>query len=270
MSEIFTTKENPLVSIIIPIYNAEKLIEETIDSVLKQTYQNWEIIAVDDCSTDNTVSLLQKLSQKDKRIKLVQLKKNFGAPAHPRNVGVQKAQGKWVAYLDSDDIWHPQKLEHQIKACQLYNILFCSTAMKDFKDSSLLRPRKFFFDESKILKTSFFSQKIKSTIPTSSVLLHRDLALAFSFNESPAFKAVEDYDSWLAIHQKIKHGIKLMQPYVYYRISENQISKSKLKQIQKVFRVHRKYDGKNIFKTFFYMLTYAIFSIYYRYLKHGL
>ena len=102
---------NDLVSIISPSYNCEKFIAKTIDSVLAQTYENWELIIVDDCSTDNTDAVVAKYN--DKRIKYLKNDKNSGA-AVSRNRALREAKGRWIAFLDSDDLWLPEKLEKQI------------------------------------------------------------------------------------------------------------------------------------------------------------
>lgn len=102
-----------LVSIITPAYNSEKFIADTIMSVLNQTYQNWEMIVVDDCSTDKTAEIVLSFQKEDSRIKYIKNESNRGA-AFSRNIALQNANGKWIAFLDSDDIWHPEKLERQI------------------------------------------------------------------------------------------------------------------------------------------------------------
>lgn len=102
-----------LVSIIMPSYNTAKFISETIDSVLMQTYTNWELIIVDDCSTDNTDEVVKSFLSDD-RIKYIKNEKNSGA-AFSRNRALREANGKWIAFLDSDDLWFPEKLEKQIR-----------------------------------------------------------------------------------------------------------------------------------------------------------
>ena len=105
--------DGDLVSIIMPSYNCGKYVEDTIRSVQAQTYQNWEIVFVDDCSGDDTVKKVQALRAKDSRIKLFQNRGNLGA-AMSRNHALQEANGRWIAFLDSDDLWEPTKLEKQI------------------------------------------------------------------------------------------------------------------------------------------------------------
>lgn len=103
---------NELVSIIMPSYNTASFISKTIESVLNQTYKNWELLIVDDCSTDDTDEIVSKYN--DKRIVYLKNEKNSGA-AISRNRALRNAKGKWIAFLDSDDLWHPTKLEKQIK-----------------------------------------------------------------------------------------------------------------------------------------------------------
>lgn len=103
-----------LVSVIMPSYKCGKYITESINSVQNQTYQNWELIVVDDCSGDETVEIVENLQKEDRRIRLFQNEKNSGA-ALTRNYALREAKGRWIAFLDSDDLWKPEKLEHQLK-----------------------------------------------------------------------------------------------------------------------------------------------------------
>jgi glycosyltransferase involved in cell wall biosynthesis len=116
-----------LVSIITPAYNCEKYIRETIESVLNQSYINWEIIIVNDYSTDNTLDIIRKFAALDDRIKYITNKKNLGA-ASSRNVATKAAKGDYIAFLDSDDIWYPKKLEKQISDMKEHKILLSYSA----------------------------------------------------------------------------------------------------------------------------------------------
>jgi teichuronic acid biosynthesis glycosyltransferase TuaG len=106
--------ENPLISVITPCYNSARYIGQTIESVLAQTYQNWEMIIVDDCSTDNSFQLAREYAEKDKRIRVYRQEQNSGA-ALARNKAIMESHGKYVAFLDSDDLWLPEKLEKQLR-----------------------------------------------------------------------------------------------------------------------------------------------------------
>jgi glycosyltransferase involved in cell wall biosynthesis len=105
---------NDLVSIVMPCYNAEKYIGMAIESVLLQTYQNWEIVVVDDCSTDNSAKIIQSYCEKDNRIGYYKTGSPSGGAAIPRNIAMNKANGRFIAFLDSDDVWLPTKLEQQL------------------------------------------------------------------------------------------------------------------------------------------------------------
>lgn len=111
-----------LISIITPCFNAEKFISETIDSVISQTYSKWEMIIVDDCSTDNSANIIKQYQSKDNRIKYLCTEKPSGSPTLPRNIGIQNAKGRYIAFLDADDIFLPTKLQNQIKCFTSSNI----------------------------------------------------------------------------------------------------------------------------------------------------
>lgn len=112
------TNKNSTVSVIIPTYNAEVFIDRTLDSVLKQTFKDFEIIIVDDCSTDGTRNIVQSYVKKYKNIRLIPLSENSGAPPKPKNIGIKEAKGEYVALLDHDDIWHDNKLKKSIEVLQ--------------------------------------------------------------------------------------------------------------------------------------------------------
>lgn len=114
--------EENLVSIIMPCYNASQFISDSINSVLSQTYQNWELIICDDCSTDDSVEIIQFYCKKDKRIKMLQTESPSGSPVIPRNICITQAQGRFIAFLDADDLWLPLKLEKQISLFDKKNI----------------------------------------------------------------------------------------------------------------------------------------------------
>ena len=126
-----------LVSIIMPSYNCGKYVEETIRSVQAQTYQNWEIIFVDDCSTDDTIRRVSELQEKDSRIHLFQNKCNSGA-AVSRNKALREARGRWIAFLDSDDLWEPTKLEKQVRFMEENGYAFSYTEYQEMDSEGAL------------------------------------------------------------------------------------------------------------------------------------
>lgn len=257
-----------LISIVTPSYNAEKLIGRTIESVLDQSYPNWELIIVDDCSKDGTRDVVRNFVKHDARIRLLPLDENNGAPAAPRNIGIREAKGEWVALLDADDIWHPRKLELQLEAMQQAAVDFSCTQMRDFTDENTL----VFEEPGKVSceRIGFFMQQLKGRIPTSSVMARRSVLLDFAFNEDIRYKAVEDYHCWLRIHQALGDSIKLEYPLLCYRRVQGQISGSKKYMLERMFMVHDEYPGTSRFQAALFTLTHALGGFYYRILKKGL
>ena len=123
-----------MISIITPNYNCVKFIAETIESVLAQTYQNWEMIIVDDCSTDGSYEIALKYAEKDKRIKIFRMDHNSGA-AYCRNKGIELSKGEYIAFLDSDDLWMPEKLEKQVEFMIANNCDFSFTEYQIIKEN---------------------------------------------------------------------------------------------------------------------------------------
>ena len=128
---------NDLVSIIMPSYNCGRFVEETIRSVQAQTYQNWELIFMDDCSNDDTIRLVSEMRDHDKRIRLYQNSINLGA-AVSRNNALREAKGRWIAFLDSDDVWYPEKLEKQVNFMEENGYVFSYTNTEDMDESGRL------------------------------------------------------------------------------------------------------------------------------------
>ena len=122
-----------LVSIITPSYNSSKFIMECINSVISQTFQNWEMIIVDDCSNDNSREIISDLTAKDERLKSIFLEENVGA-AEARNIAIRQSKGKYIAFLDSDDIWNKNKLEKQITFMSEKNIAFSFTSYQPISE----------------------------------------------------------------------------------------------------------------------------------------
>jgi len=259
--------ENKLISIVMPSYNSKNYIESTINSVRNQTYQEWELIIVDDCSNDGTQEFISNTILNDSRIKLIKLDKNNGAPAAPRNIGVGKAKGFWIALLDSDDIWHPKKLELQIDLMNRYQVKFSSTSSINFHNESEIKFNSE-LNGTSVQKISYLMQRIKGRIPNSSVMVERSLLLQYPFNESINYKAVEDYDCWLRIHKEIKVSIKLKEDLLFYRIIESQISGDKFNMIKKVYNVHFTLSSSVVISTLL-AATHAIGAIWYRLRNNG-
>ncbi|WP_190294880.1 glycosyltransferase family 2 protein [Marinobacter sp. R17] len=260
--------EEVSVSVVMPAYNAAQYIENTISSLQHQTYNNWELIVVDDCSTDSTCDLVTRIAEDDHRIRLIRLEKNFGGPAGPRNVGVSEARYDLVAFLDSDDIWHPQKLEKQVDLVESPDEFFACSSMIDFEDDSTIEFPE--IGQVSVDHIGFMAQSFRAKIPTSSVVVSKSLVSKFPFEESPNYKAVEDFHCWLRILNAGVKCRKVREPLLYYRKSEGQISGSKLKMMKKVFMVHMNYPGRGLLTSILFTASHILGGLYFRYLRKGM
>ena len=253
--------ENMNVSIVMPAFNASRYIEETIISIIAQTHQSWELVIVDDASTDDTADIIGRYTVIDPRIRLITLEKNFGAPAGPRNKGVAESNFDWIAFIDSDDLWHREKLEQQIIAISENEVEFISTQMIRFKDSANFESEKQLINKPLCKKISFLKQFLRYSTPTSSVLVKKSIITSFPFEEGIAWRAREDLDCWLRIHRAIGHSIKLDFPLVGYRVIDGQISGNK---IQMISRTHYCYaNSKGVPKTPFGVLAFFLTALHF-------
>jgi teichuronic acid biosynthesis glycosyltransferase TuaG len=221
-----TQETNPSVSIIIGSFNAEKYIRETLDSVANQTFKSFEAIIVDDCSTDNTVRIIQEYCDKDTRFKLIKLESNSNLPAVPRNIGLKHACGEFVAFLDHDDIWTHKKIQRQISALQVNpQIDLVFSYLWSFRGKSLLRG--FFLIPNPFKnKINFERLRIGNALMYSSVFARKKVIVSLSgFDEDPKLRAIEDYDLWLRVSQQFKIGY-ISEIHGYYRVTNSSASRS--------------------------------------------
>lgn len=221
-----TQNNQPLVTVVIPLYNTEQYIAETIESVVSQTYKNWEMLIVDDCSTDNSRDVVRRYENKDNRIKLIESISNFGGPARPRNIGVENASGEYVAFLDADDLWMKEKLELQIAFMQENNLNFSSTDMQTINENNgnITVGNKFNnYLRRKAEKGTIEYLIRENYIATSSVILKRKVFTPF--DESKEMIAVEDFCLWLKLFDSESVRYKYFdRKLIKYRVVESSIS----------------------------------------------
>jgi teichuronic acid biosynthesis glycosyltransferase TuaG len=194
-----TKFRDPKVSIVMPTFNMQEHIAEAIDSVLSQSFNDWELIIVDDCSTDSTPAIVQQYVEIDRRIRSTRTHQNTNLPGAARNVGIALATGRYIAFLDHDDIWRSIKLERQLEA-------FSMDASIDLVHSHLLILNESPFLRFTTLSNPFRRRANKATlsernvIQCSSVLVKSSTVQArLGFSEDPELRAVEDYDLWFRI-----------------------------------------------------------------------
>lgn len=253
--------KTPLVSVIIPNYNTEKFLAETINSVINQTYTNWELLIVDDHSSDKSVEIIRSFSDKYPNISFLKTITNSGGPATPRNVGIDASKGIYIAFLDSDDTWFPKKLEFHMNFMLRENSNFSSTYRNNFS-----LPAQAHWSLNKNLKLKVYSFKEllkKNLIDTSAVIIKKDIIGDIRFDPSPSLIAIEDYDFWLKILKARDEKILVSKvETINYRITGENISRSKIKMAMKFFHVLRKHEV-SFFMSLYYFFNYSILSIIY-------
>jgi len=226
------TNSNPLVTIITPLFNAEKFIAQTLDSVHHQTYTNWEHILVDDASTDASVQIVEQKTQNDSRIQLIKLPKNKGA-AFCRNHATTLANGDYIAFLDSDDLWHPEKLKRQLGFMTVNNcdVSFTSYVHIDETGESLGK---------RILALPKLSYKKQHRNNYVGNLTGMYQASTLGKILAPSIRKRQDWAVWLEAIKKSKSpALGLQEDLAYYRIREGSISANKLNLIKYNFQFYR-------------------------------
>ncbi len=242
--------EDGLCSIIMPAYNSEKYIDEAIESVIKQTYKNWELIIVNDASTDGTEKIIKSYQKKDKRIKLISLPKNQGV-ANARNAAIQNAKGRYIAFLDADDYWEKEKLQEQIRFMKNKNITF------SYHDYKLLNTAKNKEKQIKVPLKLDYNELLKGNTTGSclTVCIDRKIVDKIYFPDEKH----EDYICWLnTLKNYCIEGYSLNKTLGTYRIGKKSISSNKLQSAVWNWQVYRKSQNISVLKTIYYMCFYVL------------
>lgn len=238
-----------LVSIITPCYNSAEFIEETIQSVLNQTYENWEWLITDDLSKDNTVEIIRKYN--DPRIKLVALEKNGGA-GNARNNSLERAQGRYIAFLDSDDLWYPEYLETMTDYMQENNVelVYCNYSRCD---EHTMEPILKDFLADKIVT---FSNLLKTCrlAPVSTIYDTKRVGKFFF----PVKSKREDHVMWLNLLKEIPKGYPVKKTLAKYRMRENSVSRKKQNIIKDQYLVYKDFMGFSTVKSLYYTANWAL------------
>lgn len=228
--------EAHLVSIITPSFNSEKFISDTIQSVKNQTYQNWEMIIVDDCSTDKTVSIIEEFLH-DNRIQLHRLDKNSGTGV-ARNTAISIAKGRYIAFLDSDDLWKPDKLQKQVEFMVSKNQPFTFSYYECIDEEGKALEK--IIQAPKILtyQQLFWSNWVGNLTGIYDVNFFGKIAISSA-------RKRQDWRMWLTILKKIKTAEPIPESLAIYRIRENSISASKTELLRHNYKVYRDFHHKN-------------------------
>lgn len=241
------------ISIITANFNSEKYIAQTIESVLAQKYTDWEMIIVDDNSTDKSMQIVDEYKKKDKRIHSIRLKSNQG-PAVARNTGIEKAKGRYITFIDSDDLWEPNFLNLAIEKMinEDYSFVFASYYRKNE-------------DLSEDLGTFIVPEKVAyydllKTCPISCLTAIYDTKEIGKFFMPEIIKR-QDYGLWLRLLKEIDFAYGIRQPLATYRIRKGSVSSNKFKAAQYQWKIYRDVEKLGLLKSFYYFLHYAVNGI---------
>lgn len=246
-------KKGPLVSVIMPAYNAENYIKEAIDSVLAQTISDWELLVIDDRSGDHTKEIVLSFAEKDSRIRLLSNEKNMGA-AGSRNRGLDLCCGQYVAMLDSDDYWEPVMLERMVACAEKTgaDIVYCSYAIVDERGEKLCND--FIVPE----QTDFKSSIVRSVITCSTVLITQKLARE---NRFPVDMYHEDIAMWFRILRDGGTARGVTEILAAYRQRSDSKTANKLKSAGRRWIIYRKYLKMPIIKCIVTMIQYGYYGL---------
>ncbi|MEN1968861.1 glycosyltransferase family 2 protein [Lentibacillus sp. N15] len=242
-----------LVSIIIPTYNSGEFIGRTLNTVLAQTYQNWEVIIVDDCSTDNTEEIVNNYKLKEPRINYYRLDKNSGA-AIARNKAVNYALGRYIAFLDSDDLWFPEKLTKQITFMKSNNYTFtCTSYTKiDEKDNYLNRVINATVE-------SDYDGILKRNPGNSTIIYDSNVLGKFKI---PDIRKRNDYVMWLQVIKKAKYLYGIKEPLGSHRIRTGSLSQKKLNLVGYHWKVYREIEQLSIIKSSYLIMYWVVATVF--------
>lgn len=247
-------KTKKLVSVIMPCHNGQKYLNEAIESVLSQDYEDWELLVINDNSTDFSVDIVEEYEKKDNRIKLLYNTDLQGKPFAPRNYGISNAKGKYIAFLDCDDVWLPTKLSNQIK-------VFEDT------DSAVVFSYYKKMDETGVVRSSIVKSPAK--VSYKKYLFGNCIGNLTAVYDTEKVGKVyqknihhEDYVMWLEILKKGFSAINTNTVEAIYRESEKSISGNKIDAFKWTWNIYRNELKMNIFNSFFHFIVYAVKAVY--------
>lgn len=243
-----------LVSIITPTYNCGPFIAETIASAQAQTYTNWEMIIVDDCSTDNTREIVEEIAEQDARVKYYCLEENSGA-AVARTRAMEIAEGEYMAFLDSDDLWMPEKLETQIAFMRDNGYAFSCTAYEQIDEDSNPLGRVI----KTVRKTDYNRLLLDCPVGNSSVMYSVELMGKF---EVPNIRKRNDDALWLQMLKKEKYIYGMPTVLMRYRIRKNSISSNKLKVVKYHWILYREIEHLSVIRSAFHIGYWCFLKVF--------
>ncbi|MDA9952059.1 MAG: glycosyltransferase family 2 protein [Chitinophagales bacterium] len=246
------------VSIITPSYNTSKFIEATIKSVLDQDFESWEMVIVDDNSSDRSPEIIKRYAAEDSRIILIENKENAGA-AISRNLAIQQSKGRFIAFLDSDDLWLPNKLSMQVNFMLENNFGFTYSAYDKINESDerigqIQVPSKVSYND--LLKTCSIGclTAIYDTTVLGKVYM-------------PIIDKRQDYGLWLNLLKKVRYAYGIQEVLAIYRVRNNSISSNKFIAAKYQWKIYREIEELSLLSSIKYMMSYTLYGILKSYFK---
>lgn len=248
--------EQELVSIIVPAYNVEKYIVETMESVRLQTYPHWELLVVEDGSSDNTVAVIEDYirSKGEQRIRLIRQPENMGA-AKARNRGVKEAVGRYIAYLDADDLWKAEKLERELAFIKQKDAAFAFTGY-EFADENAKGLGKVV----RVPQTLTYKEALKNTTIFTTTVMFDTNKISKDMLEMPLIKS-EDTALWWKVLRNgyVAHGLD--ENLVLYRRAGKTLSSNKLEAIRRIWNLYRKAEGMSVLSSAYHFCFWAVRAV---------
>lgn len=241
---------SPRVSVIMPVHNAERFIRASIDSVISQTFNNWELLIIDDASTDASMTIAKKYAEKDSRIFVLENKNHIGMPSAPRNTGVRMAKGRFIAFLDSDDMWKPNKLEQQLPLFEDKRTAIVYSNYEKTDQDSITQPERIVKAPQKIT----YHQMLLGNIIGNLTGIYDTLKVGKIPIENVHH---EDYVMWLAILKKGYIGKNTNTVSAIYRTHGGSVSANKWNVLSWQWYIYRHVENISFVKSIYYYANYA-------------
>ncbi len=239
-----------MISIIMPTYNAETFISESIHSVLSQTYTDWELLVIDDCSTDHTAAIVHEFIISHPNIRYHKNTNNLGAGGS-RNIGITLSKGSWIAFLDSDDLWHPNKLKLQLQCADEHQASFT------FSGSSFIneygKALSYYLEVPAVIT---YKELLKQNIIScSSVMIRKEIIVDYPMLSDPSVH--EDFVTWLRIlKEQIPFANGINQPLLHYRVHQSSKSSNKIKAAKMTYNAYKRLE-LGFFPSLYYWCIYV-------------
>lgn len=240
--------DSPLVSVIMPAFNAEDFIEAAVNSVVSQKYSNWELFIIEDASPDATLSRAEELAKTDPRIKLLRNEENSGAGIS-RNKGIKAAQGDFIAFLDADDLWKPNKLQIQLEKMQEQNVSVCFSSYQQMNENGNSRNEII-----EALPVLTYQKLLKSNYLGNLTGIYNAKKLGKIY--APEIRKRQDWALWIEAVKKGGPAIGIQRCLAKYRVRKGSISGNKFEMLQYNFNIYHKVLGFNLLKSTGYMLIF--------------